>query len=122
MLDAVPSASGLWLLTSGLPVDTDLHQDLNGDGMSLLMAYALNLNPNINLQGSLPEPILGDGTLSLSFYGAREDITYVVQTTTDLLAWTTEGVALSELGEDGTQTASVSLGGGQRFMRLVVSE
>ena len=29
------------IATIGYPLDTDLHQDTNGDGVSLLMAYAL---------------------------------------------------------------------------------
>ena len=40
---ACPAAP--WLVSHGLPYDTDLNQDLNGDGVTLLMAYALGLDP-----------------------------------------------------------------------------
>ena len=42
-----PAAS--WLLKINLPYDTSLQQDLDGDGVSLLLAYALNLDPRLNL-------------------------------------------------------------------------
>ena len=86
------------------------------------MAYALNLNPNLNLQGSLPLPILGEDTLSISYYAASKGITYTVQTTTDLRVWTTEGVTPSGIDVEGQRTATVSLGDEGRFMRLVVQD
>ncbi len=117
---ACPAAA--WLAGHDLPYDTDLHQDLNNDGVSLLMAYALDLDPNLNLRGRLPEPVKGEDTMCMSFYAAAESIAYTVQTSADLRAWTTEGVALSDLRDDGTRTASVSLDRVERFMRLVVAD
>ena len=79
-----PAAS--WLLAHGLWYDTDLQQDTDGDGVNLLMAYALDLDPRLNLRGSLPAPVLGPVTLSLSFHGTSPGITYQVETSTDLAA------------------------------------
>ena len=109
-----------WLARNELPYDTDLHQDLNGDGVNLLMAYALDLDPNQNLQGSLPLPVIGDDGLSISFHAASEGITYTVQTSTDLKAWTNESVTMSEIDDEGQRTAGVDREGGQRFIRLSV--
>jgi len=45
---------GSWLLSKGLPADIDITLDANGDGVNLLMAYALNLDPDHDLSRSLP--------------------------------------------------------------------
>ncbi len=61
------------------------NMSLNGDGVTLLMAYALNLNPNLNLRRQLPRPILThDATLRINFFAAAAGISYTVQTSTDL--------------------------------------
>jgi hypothetical protein len=116
---ACPAAA--WLVAHDLSYDTDLHQDLNGDGVSLLMAYALDLDPNQNLQRSLPVPVLGDDTLSISFHAPSDGVTYTVQTSTDLKSWTTDGVTLPELDPVGQRTAWIDTEGAQRFMRLLVA-
>ena len=113
-------ASETWLLGHGYPHTANLHQDTTGDGVSLLMAYALNLNPNLNLAGSLPAPVLGGNTLSMSFHAASPGITYSVETSIDLNTWVTEGVTMS--GPDNQRTASVAMDFPQRFLRLVVQQ
>lgn len=109
---ACPAAS--WLVGHGFEPDTDLHQNLNGDGVSLLMGYALNLDPTLNLLGSLPLPAVGADTLSHPFHAST------VETSTDLQYWTTEGVTLSDLNPDDIRIASVNRDSPQRFLRLVV--
>ena len=113
-----PAAS--WLLANGLWYDTDLQQDTDGDGVNLLMAYALDLDPRLNLRGSLPLPVLGPATLSLSFHGTSSGIIYRVETSTDLAAWATAGVTLSAADANGIRTASVIRDAPERFLRLVV--
>jgi hypothetical protein len=56
MIDPTTHPAGLWLLEHDLAHDADLQQYLNSDGVPLLMAYALNLDPNLNLSSSLPQP------------------------------------------------------------------
>ncbi len=118
MLDEVTHPAAPWLVSHGLPHDTNLHQDLNGDGVSLLMAYALNLDPKENLKGRMPEPMVGATSLGLSFHAVAPGISYLVETSTDLQSWTTDGVNWSELAEDGHRTASVERNGPRRFLRL----
>jgi hypothetical protein len=108
-----------WLLGYNLPVDSDLKSDTNGDGVSLLMAYALNLNPTQNLSGSLPQPVLTSDQLSMSFYAGAGGVTYVVETSPDLVSWSAEGVSYSDLNQ--VRTASISRTPGNRFMRLSAS-
>jgi len=109
-----------WLQAQGLPYDTSLQQDPDGDGVSLRMAYALNLDPRQNLRGRLPAPVLGEGSLSISYYAAAPGITYRVETSRNLTQWTTAGVTLSALDAENQRTASVPHDAADRFLRLVV--
>ena len=113
----------VWLLKSDLPLDTDLDQDLNGDGVSLLMAYALDLDPNENLQAKMPAPVVEGGSLSMSLHAASPElITFTVETSTDLRNWTEDGVSLSAPNAQGEVTASIDHDSPQRFLRLTVEE
>ena len=109
-----------WLILNGLPVDSDLLSDTNQDGVSLLMAYALDLDPSKNLSGSLPKPVLGASQLGLSFYSGAPGITYKVVTSTDLVNWTPIGVSVSAPDSNQIRTATVPVGSQARFMRLMV--
>ena len=115
---AYPAAT--WLLEHGFPYDTDLDQDTSGDGVSLLMAFALNLDPTLNLRGSLPAPVVNGESLGMSFNAGVPGITYTAQTSTDLQNWTSEGVILSELDPNSRRTASVDRDMPQRYLRLLV--
>ena len=120
-IDPATDPSGYWLAINGYPHDTNLKQDLNGDGVDLLMAYALNLDPNSALAG-MPVPIPGPGTLSMTFYGAAQGVTYGAETSTDLQNWGADGVTLSDPDPDGMRTATIDTTAPRRFMRLVVDE
>ena len=119
-LTAPLSATASWLLAHGLPYETSLRQDPNGDGVSLLMACALNLDPRQNLRSRLPAPALGEDSLSISFYAGTSGITCQVETSRDLTQWTTTGVTLSALDAENRRTASVPRDAAGRFLRLVV--
>ena len=111
-----------WLILNNLPTNSNLEDDANGDGVNLLMAYALNLDPSKNLSSSLPQPVFGNNLMSMSFYAGSPGITYRVETCTDLMSWTDVGVTLSLPNSLQIITASVDLSGSQRFMRLVVEK
>lgn len=115
-LDAI-TPEFTWLSANGLPGYSNFLSDTNGDGVNLLMAYALNLNPN--LWNSLPQPVFGASQMSISFYAATPGITYVVRTSDDMLNWSAAGVPLT--GPVTYRTATVGLSGPKRFMRLEVS-
>ena len=57
-----------WLVSHGFPANANLQADPNGDGVGLLIAYALNLDPNQNLRGSLPRPVTTANQMGLTFY------------------------------------------------------
>jgi hypothetical protein len=113
-----PAAS--WLLGHGLWYDTDLHQDLNGDGVELLMAYALDLDPNLNLAGSLPVAELTASTLRISYHHTSPGITYTAETSTDLQNWTTSGVNFADFLD--VRYAKIPLVATRRFLRLTVED
>ena len=116
-----PAAS--WLLGYGLEYDADLHSDPNGDGVSLLMAYALDVDPIRNTPSRLPVAVMGAGTMSLNFKAGKPGVLYRVETSTDLLGpWTATGVTQSAPGVDGQVTATVNRDGPKRFLRLLVQD
>ncbi|MCX6880887.1 MAG: hypothetical protein NTW21_44870 [Verrucomicrobia bacterium] len=110
-----------WLLANGFAYDADLRSDPNNDGVNLLTAYALDLDPNLNLSGSLPKPLLAGNQLSLTFHAGRDDVTYAVETSTDLQTWSTAEVTLTTPDGNKFRTASVSAASPRRFLRLTVS-
>ena len=68
----------------------------------------------------LPKPELDSVNLSITFFGGRGDITYRVETSTDFQTWTTTGVTTGAPDADGLRTASINLGPGRQFLRLVI--
>jgi hypothetical protein len=84
------------------------------------MAWALNLDPNENLAGSLPKGVLTPAEFSISFYGANPDVIYRVETSTDMTNWTSSGVSLT--GPPENRTAIVPASSATRYLRLVVEE
>ena len=117
---AVPKVS--WLVSNRLSHDSDTQEDLNGDGVPLVMAYALNLDPNENLAGKMPAAEISESSVSLEYYAAAPGIQYRVEASKDLKTWTTEGIVLSGFDENMKRTASVVRDGNTCFVRLVVSE
>ncbi|MEY2539870.1 MAG: hypothetical protein QOG67_3610 [Verrucomicrobiota bacterium] len=109
-----------WLVSYGFAYNTDPLSDPNGDGVSLLMAYALSLNPTQNLTISMPRTAFTPGQMSLTFYGASAGVFYSVETSTDLHIWTTTGVTISGPDADHFYTATVARSGTRRFMHLKI--
>ena len=109
-----------WLSDNKLPTTADLASAPNGDGVSLLMAYALNLDPNQNQSGSMPKPVIAGNQMGMAYYAGSTGVTYSVETSSDLKTWTTSGVTLSAPDANHIRTATVPTTGSNRFMRLVV--
>lgn len=121
--DSTPVAP--WLLLNGFALTTDLLTDPNNDGVNLLMAYALNLDPHANLSGSMPQPVIDGTHMRLTFYAGREGdaggVTYAVETSTDMKDRTWTNVPLSDPPDaNQCRTATVDRNVPSRFMRLVV--
>jgi hypothetical protein len=111
----------LWLLENGLAYNTALGSDQNKDGVSLLMAYALKLNPVQELSSRMPKSMMIGGKLTLTYYSASPEVTYVVEASGDLIHWSTAGVNLSTPDSEGYTTASVEAEDKARYLRLSVA-
>ena len=97
--------------------------DLNGDGVSLLMAYALDLEPTQNLTARTPQATAAADQLRMDFPGDQPGIDYTVEASTNLADWDTAGVNLSEPGAEGQRTATVDFHDEDTlFLRLIVAE
>jgi hypothetical protein len=117
--DSTPVAP--WLLLNGFTLTTDLLTDSNNDGVNLLMAYALNLDPHANLSGSMPQPVIDGTHMHLTFYAGSAGVTYAVETSTDMKDRTWTNVPLSDPPDaNQCRTATVDRNVPSRFMRLVV--
>ncbi len=116
---AAANPASLWLVDHGFAHDTNLGKDPNGDGVSLLMAYALDLDPRQDLSGSLPVPYLdSEGRLSMNFRATASGIAYRVESSTDLQHWTVNPAPLML----GSAFVSIPAAGPQQFMRLTVEK
>jgi len=93
----------------------------NRDGVSLLMAYALNLDPTRNQAGSMPQVVRTGNQMSITFYSGTPGITYTVEASSDMLNWSTNGVMISDPDTNHFRTATVPMTGLNRFLRLRVS-
>jgi len=100
----------------------DVEDDFDQDGFSNLFEYAFGMNPTEPSQAPDIQFRMQNGELSLTYNRLRGDITYTVQTSIDLVEWSTTGI---DQGEDGLGevTASFFVGEdslGKRFLRLKV--
>lgn len=110
-----------WLLSKGLPANSNLQSDSNGDGVNLLMAYALNLDPHQNLSHSTPQAVMGANQISMSYYGGAPGITYTVLASDNLQTWNTSGVSVSAPDANQVCTATLAISGPRRFICLRVN-
>jgi hypothetical protein len=109
-----------WLLENGYPYNANLDSELDQNGISLRVAYAFNLKKGQNLETALPQPKLGLHTLSISFFGGAENVTYLVETSSDLVNWSSRGVTQRPPDSDQIITASVSRSGAAKYLRVVI--
>jgi hypothetical protein len=121
MIDPTTQPAATWLLANGQAYNADLNTDFNKDGVSLLMAYALNLDPRLDLSGRLPQATLQGDTLGMTFYAASPGLTYRVEASADLIHWSTDGITQSPLNRRGMSTVTVPRSGAAQFLRLAVS-
>jgi len=110
-----------WLTLNGFNTNTNLLSTPNNDGVSLLMDYALNLNPTKDQAPNLPKAVLTGGNLNYTFYAGNTDVSYQVEASTDLKTWSSAGVTVSAPDGNGNCTATVPRSSAPVFLRLVVT-
>lgn len=107
--------------TAGDNVDPDR------DGMTNLMEFALNSNPQASDSSLFPTASKAGSTLSLTYRKnlAATDLTYAVLQSDDVTGWTPATVSEQILSDDGTTRvikATITTGGAaKKFLRLRVT-
>jgi len=110
----------VWLLQNGFAYNAGTSAP-NGDGVSLAMDYALNLNPTQNESAAQPMATISGTAMSMQYYASSPGVTYTVETSADLVNWSSTGVIVSGPNANGIDTASVPMTGNAMFMRLRVT-
>jgi M6 family metalloprotease-like protein len=105
---------------TGTAADT---YDYDGDGLPNILEYALNSSPTSAQDAAAPQAHVSGAQLQLSFFRAREDVTYLVEASSDLVGWTTLATNPGFVSLDTpvvvTDTASLTTNP-RRFLRLRV--
>jgi len=74
----------VWLLQNGFAYNAGTSAP-NGDGVSLAMDYALNLNPTQNESAAQPMATISGTAMSMQYYASSPGVTYTVETSADLV-------------------------------------
>lgn len=96
---------------SGNTGDGENDADPDADGLKNLLEYALEGNPNINdataIRPTHSEDASGRLQIQFNRYSEKTDINYIVQASTDLVAW--DGIAISSAGAITTNSGALSV-------------
>jgi O-glycosyl hydrolase len=112
---APPSAYETWKTSYGLTGAADT-SDGDGDGIPLLIEYALNLGPTAPNVTGLP---VFNAHFEFSFLRARAELNYEVQSSTNLIQWTPLAINPGNVGEE--VTVLFTNNAPSAFLRLKVS-
>lgn len=119
--NAVPATESFvaWKSALQIPAEADENSDADGDGVRLLVEYALGMNPAVPDISALPKAVMTEDEISISFTPLRGSVDYVVEWSDDLLEWDTEGLVTS--GAAPVSAALPRAGHSAAFLRLKVS-
>ncbi|MFT5108420.1 MAG: hypothetical protein ACI9UA_004064 [Pseudoalteromonas tetraodonis] len=107
-------------MAHGFPPDADLQSDPNSDGVNLMMAFAMDGDPNQDLRHLLPVASIDADAIRLTYYSGNPEIKYLIQTSTDLRTWGAGGVTVTAPDAGNRRTAIIVRAGAARYARLVV--
>ena len=110
-----------WLITKGFRISQDMSETLPGSEVSILISYALGMDPYETGPAKMPMVEFTKGQLAMRFFAGRPDVDYKVEVSDDLSEWEETGVLVSEADASGVKTARVTGGASKSFLRLVFS-
>jgi len=110
-----------WLITKGFRISQDMSETLPGSEASILISYALGMDPYETGPAKMPLVEFTKGQLAMRFFAGRPDVDYKVEVSDDLSEWEETGVLVSEADASGVKTARVTGGASKSFLRLVFS-
>jgi hypothetical protein len=118
------TAMQAWYQSYGLPTDGsgdgNSNADPDHDGVVNLIEYALGGSPVSSLSAPKPESQISNSKFQISFLRARGEVTYDVQSSSDLSNWTSLSYAPVAVGI--TQLVELNLSTStERFLRLRVT-
>ena len=111
-----------WKVSNSIPANLPPDSDTDGDGIPLLLEYALGLSPTSSSLSNVQTNANADETLfNLTYPRLRSDLFYEVQGSENLRDWSIANILSSpaQLGETGL--AQVPLDTPLQFLRLKVS-
>lgn len=116
------SAYAAWRGFHLIDPDATDASDHDGNGIPLLAEYALGVTPGDPAGAGLPVLVLGNDELRLTYRRLRQDVAYVVESSTDGLAnWSAAEVVQEAEVIGDLVTASAPFGlSGRRFLRLAL--
>lgn len=115
----LPTTYSQWKSDLGIAPGTADDDDSDLDGIPLLLEYALALSPSLSDRQGLPGTGIAGALVEFSYLHARADVDYVVEASTDLDDWSSDGVNQGTAPLHRTATVS-TLGNPKRFLRLSV--
>lgn len=115
----LPTSYSQWKSDLGIAPGTADDDDSDLDGIPLLLEYALALSPSLSDRQGLPGIGIAGALVEFSYLRARADVDYVVEASTDLDDWSSDGVNQGTAPLHRTATVS-TLGNPKRFLRLSV--
>lgn len=110
-----------WLITKGLRISQDMSEIPPGSSVSILMSYALGMDPYEADSKKMPSVEFKEGQLAARFFAGRPDVDYKVEVSDNLSEWEETGVLVSEADASDVKTARVTAGESKRFLRLTFS-
>jgi hypothetical protein len=111
-----------WREFYGLAEELNLWGAEDNAGSPLVLRYAFNLAPGAAGDAYSLKPPANGEDLEISFYSMADDVIYIVETSVDLIEWTTDNVTVTEDLENGRTTAKVPYTEGSNFIRIRVEQ
>ena len=119
-VDTAAVAAGRWLLPYGVSPALGFTDDAGSDGISILMEYALGLDPSEDNSSNLPALTVSADSAQITLFIGADNIQYNFYSSSDLTNWSSEDVTLSTPDTDSMVTVSIPTSDQQRYLQYDV--